>query len=62
MLVGESGVAVTLLGTEVLRVEGVKLVGERETKDLRDRFFSYMCFCVTQKLRRDNLQFVENRD
>jgi hypothetical protein len=62
MLVGEGGVPVTLLGTEVLRVEGVKLGGERETKDLRDRFFSYMCFCVTKKLRRDNLHFVENRD
>ena len=62
MLVGESGVPVTLLGTEVLRVEGVELGGECETKNLRDRFFSYMCFCVTKKLRRDNLHFVENRD
>ena len=62
MLIRESGVPVTLLGTEVLRVEGVKLGGECETKNLRDRFFSYMCFCVTKKLRRDNLHFVENRD
>ena len=62
MLVGEGGVAITLLGTEVLRVEGVELGGECETKNLRDRFFSYMCFCVTKKLRRDNLHFVENRD
>ena len=37
MLIRESGVPVTLLGTEVLRVEGVKLGGECETKDLRDR-------------------------
>ena len=37
MLIRESGVAVTLLGTEILSVEGVKLGGEYETKDLRDR-------------------------
>ena len=62
MLVGEGRVPVTLLGTEILSVEGVELGGECETKNLRDRFFSYMCFCVTKKLRRDNLHFVENRD
>tara|TARA_B100000768_G_scaffold18899_1_gene17069 strand:- start:537 stop:764 length:228 start_codon:yes stop_codon:yes gene_type:complete len=37
MLIRESGVAVTLLGTEILGIEGVELGGEYETKDLRDR-------------------------
>jgi hypothetical protein len=37
MLVGEGRVPVTLLGAEILSVEGVELGGEYETKDLRDR-------------------------
>ena len=37
MLVGEGRVPVTLLGIEILSVEGVELGGEYETKDLRDR-------------------------
>ena len=46
MLIRESGVPVTLLGTEVLGVEGVELRSEHETKDLRDPYFFRICVFV----------------